>query len=821
MKNVEYPEDGNEHQTAAVYAAVRVLLVDTAENEGVDFLQALKQLEMKFVFERVSGKAEIIQALQTGSWDILLVNELVSEPKHEEMLAFLEQINSDTGYVLLSNAEITTEFLTTAYQQGMSDVVTSSQLDYSFEVFSRAAERSRRNFQLSQLNQEKFELATHRDQLMSGTEEALAYLQDGIHVFGNAAYLDLLGYTNMDDLIVLPFIDVVSSELRDKVKQSLLDFQHKVRVKPETQALEIEEMFVAATGVKEGILQVHATFKPVVYDGEDCLQVILKDDYSQAERETPAAAEGLGYPLFITHLDNFVAEANVSGRVVGHVVHIGANGLQHYLADKGFGSLNGKMKALASELKSTLQSNDFMIRFTENSFLILLKSNTGQDGDQAKQKASAENPAIARYVELLNKFERSLNKEIGETETNPLITFNYDVIPVDPESESAETLIRAFLMSGSDKESNKRSEPVDNNVVPFAKKTDEQPSKEEPVSKSGNQQLDGEKERKAAVEQVKFLNKQTRQQSGTKSESKYSSKSPSPKKVIKSGKNPAPSLPQVTTPVTQTPAKSIDTNIEPLPVSSELCMDDLEAALKNNQLEIFYEPLLSVTEIETELYDLGLYLKDDNTRITHRNPGGALEKNQLAGKLDIWAIENSLKIIGDFYNQGLEYRALLPVSACSLLDKHFSEHIEKALAKHSLPREILVIDFHLKDLLDDLPAGSEQLKKLKEAGSSICISGVTEVDPFKTLLSDTDFNLVRLDNSKIAHAVDNGDGYSSLQNLVDYFHTKKTRVVAGNINISDLLSVCCKAQIDLVKGDYIQKEPLPLTADSLSQAMTI
>jgi len=187
MKNVEYPEDSKDHQTAAAHAAARVLLVDTSENEGVDFLQALKQREMKFIFERVSAKAEIFKALQNGTWDILLVNDLVDELKHEEVLAYLEQINSDTGFVLLSNAEITTEFLTTAYKQGMSDVVTGSQLDYSLAVFSRAAERSRRNLQLSQLNQEKFELATHRDQLMSGTEEALAYLHDGIHVFANAA----------------------------------------------------------------------------------------------------------------------------------------------------------------------------------------------------------------------------------------------------------------------------------------------------------------------------------------------------------------------------------------------------------------------------------------------------------------------------------------------------------------------------------------------------------------------------------------------------------------------------------------------------------
>ena len=63
-------------------------------------------------------------------------------------------------------------------------------------------------------------------------------------------------------------------------------------------------------------------FKPVVYDGEDCLQVILKDSNSHIEKEAPSATEGLGYPLFITHLDNLVAEANASGSVVGHVIHI-------------------------------------------------------------------------------------------------------------------------------------------------------------------------------------------------------------------------------------------------------------------------------------------------------------------------------------------------------------------------------------------------------------------------------------------------------------------------------------------------------------------
>jgi len=820
MKNVEYPEDSKDHQTAAAHAAARVLLVDTAENEGVDFLQALKQREMKFIFERVSAKAEIFKALQNGTWDILLVNDLVDELKHEEVLAYLEQINSDTGFVLLSNAEITTEFLTTAYKQGMSDVVTGSQLDYSLAVFSRAAERSRRNLQLSQLNQEKFELATHRDQLMSGTEEALAYLHDGIHVFGNAAYLDLLGYSNMYDLIVLPFIDIVSTELRDKVKQSLLDFQHKVRLKPETPALEIEEMFVAATGVKEGILQVHAAFKPVVYDGEDCLQVILKDSNSHIEKEAPSATEGLGYPLFITHLDNLVAEANASGSVVGHVIHIHGNGLEHYLADKGFGSLNGKMKALASELKSSLQSNDFMIRFTENSFLVLLNKNHEQNGVASKENENENHPALSLYPELLGQFQRALNKEIDKDETNAVITFAHEVIPVASDSESAENLIRSFLISVNHKAPKESIEAVDSNVVPFAKKPEEQIKREEPGHKQKNEVHSADK-KKPAAEKVKLLNKQTRQQSGARSAKKAASKTQPPKKVIKSGKNPCSEPGQIKIPVVEIPDQLDDASLESLPIAQEVSIDELELALKANQLKLFYEPLLSVTEIETELYDLGLYLEDGITRISRDSLGAAMGKNPLAAKLDFWAIENALQIIEGFYNQGLEYRALLSVSASSLLDEHFIENVDKAMENLSLPREILIIDFHLNDLQEDLSAACEQLNQLIQTGCSVCVSGVTDTATMKNVISDADISLVRLDNSIIANAIDDAATFSSLKDLIEFFHTAKTRVIAGNINTSDLLSICCKAQVDLVKGDYIQKEPLPLTAESLFQEMTV
>jgi len=168
---------------------IRVLLLDTPENEGVDFLKSLQQqtTALALVSQRISGSRHLTQMLEAQTWDIVLVNDRVESPSTDEILATFRHTHSETGLVVLSSSTVTVDALADAYKRGVSELVTPEYPEYSLEVFSRAAERSRRNYQLSQLNQEKFELARHRDHLMSGTEEALAYLQDGIHVYANPA----------------------------------------------------------------------------------------------------------------------------------------------------------------------------------------------------------------------------------------------------------------------------------------------------------------------------------------------------------------------------------------------------------------------------------------------------------------------------------------------------------------------------------------------------------------------------------------------------------------------------------------------------------
>ncbi|MHB8920164.1 MAG: EAL domain-containing protein [Halothiobacillus sp.] len=97
--------------------------------------------------------------------------------------------------------------------------------------------------------------------LIDGSSEAVAYIQDGLHIYANQSYLDLMGFTEINDLIDEPLLDRAIGESAARLKNFLKD---------EEGTDEFELRTEGGDHIKVIISSSKASF-----DGEACLQLFV------------------------------------------------------------------------------------------------------------------------------------------------------------------------------------------------------------------------------------------------------------------------------------------------------------------------------------------------------------------------------------------------------------------------------------------------------------------------------------------------------------------------------------------------------------------
>jgi diguanylate cyclase (GGDEF)-like protein len=123
-----------------------------------------------------------------------------------------------------------------------------------FAVVFRERERMRVQLAKSELRCQK---------LIDGSSEAVAYIQDGLHIYANQVYLDLLGFSGIDELREQPILDLA---VGDSIKRL------KTFLKSEGE----EDIFTLRTsGGREIDVRIHST--AASFDGEPCLQIFASE----------------------------------------------------------------------------------------------------------------------------------------------------------------------------------------------------------------------------------------------------------------------------------------------------------------------------------------------------------------------------------------------------------------------------------------------------------------------------------------------------------------------------------------------------------------
>ncbi len=217
------------------------------------------------------------------------------------------------------------------------------------------------------------------DAIIEVLVDPIAYLNEGLHVKANQAYLDLMGMATFDDLEGLSLLDMVAREdaasLREKIK------------KLGRGQGEAEDLLVHLASAPEKAVVFNLA--PAFYDGEPCLQVTVRglQPVALSTAAIPAITADVGVAAAVPQpvLDEWMrkdAATNLFNR--NHVLeqirstHLGSLWLiqvDHHeamLRNIGASRLDDFMASLGRRLTDLSGEDAIIGRWTENTVAVLL-----------------------------------------------------------------------------------------------------------------------------------------------------------------------------------------------------------------------------------------------------------------------------------------------------------------------------------------------------------------------------------------------------------------------------------------------------------------
>jgi len=297
----------------------------------------------------------------------------------DAVLARHRELESDVPLIVIVDPTGAPSITIKAMAGGARDVTAHDDAERLQLVVGRELADLRARRQVRRLTQRLHQCEQRARELVDSSDEAVAFIQEGLHVHANPAYLGLFRFPSLDDLQAAAFLDLVEAEARTEVRDFL---RQRQSAQPQGPA-ELPVTLVRADASRfPGSLAV----APAEVDGEPCLRVIVRgtDRPSIAASAAPPVAAGLpGSAALIAAIDAAVGTERraIQPFAVFYVrIRAAANLFRDFGLTRGLAVIG----ALAGGLTRLCTGLGLLVRISDDGFALLAQ---GLDESSAESLA--------------------------------------------------------------------------------------------------------------------------------------------------------------------------------------------------------------------------------------------------------------------------------------------------------------------------------------------------------------------------------------------------------------------------------------------------
>lgn len=224
---------------------------------------------------------DVEDALRGGTPDLLICAEGLPAAPLKDVIDLIRRLMPDLPLLVL-NPQFTPEETVAALAAGASDQVSDEDLRHMRHlelVVLREIGKHRHLRELRSTRKRLADFESRHQQLLAGTNDAVAHIQEGILSDVNPAFAQLLGYDKPEELNAVPLMDLVADDHQPKVKEYL-----KLFLRGKNEGKPLECCLLHKDGRR---VSINGRLTLSTVEGEQLIEMLIR-----SEAAAPAAVAG-------------------------------------------------------------------------------------------------------------------------------------------------------------------------------------------------------------------------------------------------------------------------------------------------------------------------------------------------------------------------------------------------------------------------------------------------------------------------------------------------------------------------------------------------
>ena len=377
---------------------LRVLILDDSADDAEQASGVLRQAGYMLKSQRFETGVALETNLDNSQWDLILCAHGMASLPARQVVDLVVRKKLVTPVIVLAR-RIADDELLKLMRAGARDMIIKGQWGRLVPAVERELAVATERRAWNEARESLHHLDARYRSMIEASVEAISYVQDGMHMDANLAYLRIFGYEKLEDLKEVPLLNLIDKQDQARFKAALR--------KPEGAEKTQEYLIVTAGGNR---IPVEVAMTPLTINGESCVQVVATDVSKRKALESKLQSMHQRDPL--TGLSNRTHFLSTLGDVLkspgGILFGITVNDLNKLNQTLGHTACDRLLVQIARQLRELTGNTVSLARITGGQFAVLLETN-----------AAASAPALA--TKLKDMFGQLTASE-GDRSIKPEVT---------------------------------------------------------------------------------------------------------------------------------------------------------------------------------------------------------------------------------------------------------------------------------------------------------------------------------------------------------------------------------------------------------------